>query len=45
MERKKSDRYELIHDFAQLFWELGVTPGWENFPLSLSLIHIYPGDH
>ena len=35
MERKKSDRYELIHDFAQLFWELGVTPGWENFPLSL----------
>ncbi len=35
MERTKSDRYELIHDFAQLFWELGVTPGWENFPLSL----------
>ena len=35
MERRKSDRFELMHDFAQLFWQLGVTPGWKNFPLSI----------
>ncbi len=34
MERKKSDRYELIHDFSILYWELGITPGWKNYPLS-----------
>ena len=36
MKRKKSDRFEMIHDFAQLFWEIGVTPGWEKYPLSIN---------
>ena len=36
MMREKSDRFEMIHDFAQLFWEIGVTPGWENYPLSIN---------
>ena len=36
MKREKSDRFEMIHDFAQLFWEIGVTPGWEKYPLSIN---------
>lgn len=36
MERKKSDTFSMMEAFAGLFWDIGVTPGWEKFPLSIN---------
>lgn len=36
MERKKSDSFSMMEAFAGLFWDIGVTPGWEKFPLSIN---------
>ena len=35
MQRTQSDRFYMMHDFAQLFWQIGVIPGCEQYPLSI----------